>query len=652
MSDPFDVRPTAGLVLALFAEDGPLARSRSDYQRRAGQVAMAEAVDETIGTPGAIKLIQAPTGTGKSVALLVPAIHHAVHHAKRAIYVTANIALQEQLITKDLPALKKALPWRFEYALAKGINNFLCLRAWEKNADTNIRGEPEADQQLAKVAQWAKQTRTGDFSELPFELHPRVRLKVATTSDDCVGKKCKQYEQCHGVRSRREAQRANVVVTNYHLFFADMQIRMAGGQGVLPEADVVMLDELHAAGDIARDFLGFRITIGSLRWAMRPLVGSNAVPGISPKLAERVLTQADRFFESLAAYSVSDRYRARFREPDAVPREQLVTLLLEAAKVMSEAAASRAYSAEDTSEILKCAVKCEGIVSQLNSALRVDRSGEWVYFLEPAGKDQVALVGKPIDVAPILKAHLFDGTRSVIGASATLAVDGSFEHVMEDLGATDATTLTVASPFDWPNQALLIVPAGLPEPNDPSFPAASAEAVVEAVGFAKGRTLVLSTSTKMCQQFRDRLREEKFPFKILAQGDAPRTELLKQFREDVTSVLVGTSSFWEGVDVPGESCSCVVIDRLPFESPQDPVVDAITSRTTNWFMTYMVPRAVIDFAQGAGRLIRTPTDRGVVVLLDRRLVSKPYGRIFHRALPEGVRLSRDLSDIAEFLAVG
>jgi ATP-dependent DNA helicase DinG len=645
----------------VFADGGYLSRVRSDYQRRAGQVQMAEAVEAGISGTAADRVVgerlttfvQAPTGTGKSIALLVPAIFHAVHNAKRAIYVTANIALQEQLIMKDLPSLREALPWRFDFALAKGINNYLCLRTFEKNAgETSFLGlgDAEADKQWPKVVQWAKTTALGDFSELPFELHQKVRLKIATTSDDCIGKKCKQYDQCHAIRARRAMQKASIVVTNYHLFFADLQIRINKGQGVLPAHDVVILDELHASADIARDFLGFRLTIGMIRWVMRPLagMGKDRFPGISPKLAARANLEAERFFDKLAIYEKSDKYRARLRQPDSVDPSQLISVLIEAATTLVSAATLHAYSVEDTQEIQNCADRCLKFSAQLRAAATLDHPGEWVYFIEPSG-NQVALVGKPIDVAPLLRAHLFNGTKSVIGASATLTVGGSFDYVREDLGADKATMVTVPSPFDWATNALLVVPAGLPEPTDPSFPGAAAEAVVELVRAARGRTLVLSTSTKNLHRFRDRLLEEKFPFRIFAQGDAPRTELLRQFRDDVSSVLVGTSSFWEGVDVPGESCSLVIIDRIPFETPNDPVLDAITARTRNWFMTYMVPRAAIDFAQGAGRLLRTTTDRGVVALLDRRIVSKPYGRIFQRALPEGVRLSRDVADVAEFL---
>ena len=300
----------------VFADGGYLARARADYQKRAGQVQMAEAVELGITGEQTTTVIQAPTGTGKSIALLVPALYHSVHHAKRAIYVTANIALQEQLITKDLPGLQEALPWSFNFALAKGINNYLCNRAFEKNAGEIGflgLGDAEADKQWSKVVQWAKRTELGDFSELPFELHPKVRLKIATTADDCVGKTCKQYEGCHGIRSRRAIQRAHIVVTNYHLFCADLQIRIAGGDGVLPAHDTILLDELHAAGDIARDFLGFRITLGAIRWAVRPLagMGKDKYAAISPKLGTRVSLEADRFFDALALYSKSKDYKAR-----------------------------------------------------------------------------------------------------------------------------------------------------------------------------------------------------------------------------------------------------------------------------------------------------------------------------------------------------
>lgn len=627
-------------VAKVFAKGGPIAvASGARYEQRAGQVEMATAVAKVFEEGGSL-LVEAPTGTGKSHAYAVPAIAQVAQH-RRTVIVTANIALQEQLVARDLPFLQAALPEApFKFALAKGIGNYLCRSAWDDAiGDSILLGESRYDGSAWKaLTEWVGVTQKGDLSELDIELPGRVRAAVTVTSDDCTGRKCPRYEQCFGVAARRAYASADIVVTNYHLFFADLAIRAGEGHGVLPDYDLVILDEAHQAADIARDFFGFRVTYGAIKWAVR-LLGQD--------LQAPILASASRLLKGLAA-----RKRPRITTPGEVSAAELVARLQAAAGALKGKAKLELVQ-EQVEKLNLAARRAEVLAANLQAAEACDQA-DVVFFVEKATSENgyPAIAAKPIKVAKLLEGLLFESEkiRAVVGTSATLTSDGDFDFMVGEIGAFEAKELQVESPFDHRGAAVLIVPPDLPDPKHGEFAVRVGEVVVETIQRAKGRTLALFTSYRVLDVAHKAALEARLGVRVLRQGEAPRTKLIEEFRSDVSSVLFGTASFWEGIDVQGEALSAVVIDRLPFDHPEDPVLEAIVEKDPRgWFGRYSLPRSIIAFRQGFGRLIRSRTDRGVIVVCDRRIIDKPYGSRYVRSLPAGVRLARSLDAIGEVL---
>ena len=629
----------------VFGQGGLLSRYFEDYVPRPGQLELAQAVDEAIGNKEHL-LVEAPTGTGKSIGYSVPAIYHAAQRGKRILLVTSSITLQEQLVEKDLPLLADLLPWDFTSALLKGRNNYLCYNKFyqeEAQGTLDYLEEPEDVTKLQTIISWARRTKLGDVSELPFEPPYRLWRRFSTTSEECKKNDCSFREDCCGYKARAAAKEADLVVCNYHLLFAHLQVRENTEQDlILPPFEVAILDEAHKAADIARDFFGFRLTQGSYRSVLRLLLHLG-----EKSFHEQVMREAEQLFTLLAKHRKSPAYRIRLRTPDIVPWEDLVCLLGEVRTVYNEAATTTSET-DLRAELKHAAVRCYRLATQLQAALTL-ADPAMVTFLEEDTRKNLVLCAKPISVAERLRQNLFDATDTVIATSATLSTGGSFEHLREELGIPACRELVVDSPFDFLQQALLVVPEDLPEPNDPAFPATVANIFADILELAEGRTLGLFTSYRNLNAVYERIRS--CGYRVLRQGDLPRTALVEEFRKDVSSVLLGTESFWTGIDVPGQTLSCVVIDRLPFPSPEDPVLDAISERDRQWFTHYSLPRAVLAFKQGFGRLIRSTADHGVVVVLDRRLISKPYGRVFTASLPPILK-SRHLANVRCFLEGG
>jgi ATP-dependent DNA helicase DinG len=626
----------------VFGPNGIFARRFQGYTPRQGQIELTRAVDRAI-EENAHLMAEAPTGTGKGMAYLVPAIQHAVKHDKRVLVVTGNIALQEQLVGKDLPLLAEVLPWDFTYALLKGRQNYLCpsrLHEQEAEPQLDMPGEPFDANAYEAILAWAETTETGDKSELPFEPPARLWRRFSIASEDCKGNECRFRDQCFAAKAKARAEQAMVVVSNYHLLLLHLHLREITGRDlILPPFDISICDEGHKLADIAREFFGFRITAGSVRWAGRLLNRMGHV-----RLATRLETETSAFFDALDAYERSDAYDRRLRVPGVVPHQALRAALVETFRSYQEGM-DEVLDADARAELTRAMARAMALVIQLDSAMGLAEEGS-VYFLERMPKGGVALASKVVDVSERLRKLFFDATPSVIVTSATLTTGGSFEHAKRELGMRDGRELVVESPFDFEKQALLIVPESLPSPQDPSFVDAVADTVAQIIELAEGRTLGLFTSYRNMNAAYERL--SGCGYRVLRQGDAPRTQLIEAFRKDVRSVLLGTESFWAGVDVPGESLSCVIIDRLPFPPPDDPVLDAVSERDPDWFQDFSLPRAIIAFKQGFGRLIRSQLDRGVVVVLDERLVTKRYGKKFIRSLPYTLK-SRRLAHVRHFL---
>lgn len=589
---------------------------------------------------------EGPCGTGKSLAHAVPAVWHAHHHQKRVVIVTANIALQEQLVEKDLPLLKEVLPWPFTFALLKGRGQFLCLdrMAERRTTDTLLGGDvAELQGQLEQLAVWAANTQTGDISELSFVPVSAAWSRFSVGSDDCKGEACAYREQCFSERARAAASSADLIVTNYHLLFAHLAVRrMTGAELVLPPFDLLVLDEAHEAPDIARDFFGFSVSVHTVTRLARFAEERSEV-----QLAGDLRRHAVVYFDALTRYARSPTYKTRLTSPAFADPSPLLSALGALATLANEAA-------EDERIVRTNRAKARNVHRHAaTAAMRLREASSLadanvVYSIALDSAERAKLVAKPIDVAPLLRGELFDRTPSVTLLSATMTTAGTFDFIRRELGVPPGTLEVVAeSPFDFRRQALLVIPEGLPDPRKPEFAVAMADAVAAVVAACEGRTLALFTSYRNLNIVYERLAAG--PHRVFKQGDLPRTELTRLFKEDVSSVLLGTESFWTGIDVPGPALTGLVIDKLPFPNLDDPVVDAICARDPNAFEHYLIPRAIILLRQGVGRLIRSQQDVGVVVILDRRLAEKPYGRRFVRSLPPMLS-TRKLANVSRFLA--
>jgi ATP-dependent DNA helicase DinG len=675
-------------ITQIFGAQGLLSKRFAGYQPRPGQLKLARAIDSAVRSGDRV-LIEAPTGTGKSVGYLVPAVYHLTVGADallaarapggetdgfdpeddsdpapppRAVIATANIALQEQLIGKDVPMLQKLLPWEFTAAIAKGRANYLCLHRFDETTGDILLDpirDPEDRARWNEIAAWAGKTQTGDLSELPFELSANLRPRVSVTADDCMRKACRRFDDCHAEKARAAVQTADLIVTNYHMLCSHLAFAAEFGRGILPRFDVLVLDEAHALPDVARDFFGFKVSSGAIAYAVRLMAASKwkgSCP-FNPTLREDVMRAAEEFFADLLAYKKGPVYHARLKEQDPVQSQRLVSLL-EQARDAQLGVASSGVDLERADQLRRAARKCRIHAENIRRAMTNEDKGrdlDEVFFIEEHGRG-AALCCKPVKIEGILKSTIWEqaSIRAVVATSATLAADNgpeALDYFAIEVGAEKAEQLVVESPFRFEEQALLVIPDRLPDPKEKTFTEEVAHVVGDVVDAAEGRTLVLCTSYRSLAATAELL-ERRFAgrYTILRQGQAPRTQLIARFKEDVHSVLVGTKSFWEGVDVPGDALSCAVIDKIPFDPPDDPINDAMNEILgQRAFKEYSIPRAAIALRQGFGRLIRSATDRGVVVMCDRRLLDKPFGKTILRALPR-TRLSRSIADIRPFLA--
>lgn len=681
---------------AVFGPTGYLSTVFPGYTPRTGQVALARAVDHAIAERTHL-LAEGPTGTGKSLAYAVPASYFAAQTGKPVVIVTANIALQEQIVNKDLPLLQSIVPWDFTYALLKGRNNYLCedKRLGSEGGSfshQHYEASLEEKTQLDVVRKWAKAAARrevesdGDVSELPFEPLHRVWKGFSVTADECKGQGCRYKNECFANAALAKARSAKVIVTNYHMLFAHLRVFLSAGLDVvLPPFEVVVLDEAHKAADIARDFFGFDVSQDTVKRIGR------RVRDEDPQAHELVDRSATYFFALLGGLRRDrKRYKARLTGDYTLEELEAWTKLgggLERAVVvfgsrlrrlereleeLKQSGGGMTDEAEDLREAVSEAERDvdrgNTILENLRQAMSPRDHDRHVFFLEEDDKTRITVKSKLVCPGDVLETTLFDHTptwrgadgeichghrTTVIATSATLATNGtSFDFVANELGVPKGYGELVAqSPFDWSSQCLFIVPAGLPEPNSDEFKHAVAATVERAVLLAGGRTLALFTSRRVLEHTYDTINGtcRRNGIRLLRQGDAPRTKLIAEFKEDVSSVLLGTESFWAGVDVPGEACSVVIIDRLPFPTPDDPVLDVMSASDDAWFFKYSVPRAMIAFKQGFGRLIRARSDRGVVICLDSRITSKRYGKDFLRSLPAGIPKSTRLEALVEWL---
>jgi len=622
------------MIEQYFGPGGLLEQKSRDYEIRTGQIEMARAVDRALTEKKHLS-IEAPCGIGKTYAYLIPAIEHAIATDSRVVVCTANIALQEQIVEKDLPGLAKLMPRKFTWALIKGINNYLCMDRFEetKNELMHVTFDRKQLRHFQKIQEWADLTKSGDLSDLDFEPDDAVWHRVNGVSELCNGSQCRFYDECFAMDARRRLRGAQVIVTNYHLFFAHLRVKAFGaGDVILPAASTVICDEAHDMADIARDFFGMRLTPFSITMLVR---GANHLK--KGGIAERLRLASRSFFGR-----VRDTTERRLRKPHWVDPGDLLKAIGEYQTLLQDAK-RQTEDEEELDKIAKFGGAAEHYVETLMKFIQLDDPNS-VYWAE---KDDRAsrLFARVIDVSDILREQLFRSTSTVILTSATLTANGEFGFLKRETGAQDAAEMQVASPFDHREQQILVVPRMKVQPNDPAFAQEMSGHINRIVKFLGGRTMCLFTSYKNLQFCADAA--ESTGVKILRQGDQPRSKLLKQFRRDEGTALFATSSFWQGVDIPGEALSCLVIDKIPFMNPGDPLLEALQERDPQSFSNYSLPKAILDLRQGFGRLIRRRSDRGVVVIFDTRLFTKSYGAEVLASLPD-CRVTRDLDELEKF----
>jgi ATP-dependent DNA helicase DinG len=642
---------TASAVV--FADDGPLARAVDGYEQRAGQRAMAAAVADVIERGGTL-LAEAGTGTGKTLAYLVPAILS----GQRVLVSTGTKNLQEQIFFKDIPLLREALGKPFSATLMKGRSNYLCLHRFETYRD-GVEGDTSAGGRLIEsgdrvmlpiINAWVKKTETGDRAELrdlPEDLP--LWKDIAADAETCLGAECPRYGDCFVTLMRQRAAESDVVIVNHHLLCADAQLRKSAYGEVIPGCATLVVDEAHQLEDVATQYFGIAVSNYRVDDLIRDVESSVSLTPEMLQATGRVTDRARTFFSNVAVAQMNvAESKARYNSDTFVDYFQDGAMLAGALEGL-EATLILSLKKEEPDEVVaSLARRARELREDLTFLIRASDT-DFVYYVESRGRG-LFLRASPIDVSRVAKEALFDRMRATVLTSATLAVDGSFEYVKSRLGVRDATELRVESEFDYARQALLYLPRRVPPPKSPAFSAAAAREVIEILKRSRGRAFVLFTSyavLRAVQQFV----EMALPFPVLVQGTAPRSTLIEQFRSTPNAVLLATASFWQGVDVVGEALSCDIIDKLPFASPADPVtaarIEAIKAGGGDAFATYQVPLAILALQQGLGRLIRHRNDRGVLAILDPRLRTMGYGRRFLNSLPPAP-VTQDLGAVERF----
>ncbi|MCP5305848.1 MAG: ATP-dependent DNA helicase [Chromatiaceae bacterium] len=625
--------------------DGMLARSVDGFAYRAQQLQMAEAVAAAL-EDGTRLIAEAGTGTGKTFAYLVPALLA----RQKVIISTGTRNLQDQLFLRDLPRLRETMASPAKVALLKGRANYLCIHRME-SALLDQRGHGRDNLRwLLKVRDWAVHTGRGDIAELAeVPEDATVWPLVTSTTDNCLGQECSAWSRCHLVEARRRAQEADIVVVNHHLLCADFALKGDGFGELLPGADAFVIDEAHQLPEVASSFFGSTLSTRQiLDLARDTQVEYQREAGDLPKLPEKLdtLTKAARDLRLAFGHEMR-RGAWQEIEADAEIQQSIARCREQLAELgdMLEVIAGRGKGLDS------CRTRCTALVGQIDGLLHPQEGSEDIRWFETY-QQSLRLNSTPLDVAEVFHQQMQRHPAAWVFTSATLAVGESFAHFQRQLGLEDAVTQRWDSPFDYPHQALWFVPRGMPAPSDPGYTAAVVDLAVPMLEASRGRAFLLFTSHRALREAADLL-EPRISYPLLVQGSAPKTELLQQFVAHGNAVLMGTASFWEGVDVRGEALSLVLIDKLPFASPGDPVLqarlDAIRRRGGNPFMQYQVPQAAIALKQGAGRLIRDVSDRGVLVVCDRRLLQKGYGQTFLDAMPPFAR-TRDLDEVLAFFA--
>lgn len=636
----------------LFSAEGLLAKGIEGFRPRQSQTDMARAVADAIARQGTL-LAEAGTGTGKTFAYLVPALFW----GGKVIISTGTKNLQDQLFLRDIPMVRKALNVPVTVALLKGRANYLCHFHLDRTQQNGRLTAREDVGYLRDISRFAKTTSTGDKSELSRVPESALIWNLVTsTRDNCLGAECAHYQDCFVMKARKEAQQADVVVVNHHLFFADVALKDTGVAELLPSANTVIFDEAHQLPDTATLFFGETVSTSQVMELCRDVLAeglSHARDGADWAATIAPVEKAVR--DVRLAFPAEGVKLAREQIASSSPFFPALDHLKAMLTQMSEVLASQAERAET---IEQCRARALDLGARLDAwvpAGDAEQQVSRVLWVE-AFSQSLQLHQTPLSVAPIFSKQREGPPRAWIFTSATLAVKNDFTHYSAQLGLTGEPAKSWPSPFDYQSQALLYVPNVLPPPNSPGYTEAVVEAALPVIEASGGRAFLLCTTLRAVKRAAELLRQEfearKLPWPLLVQGELGRTELLSQFRAAGNAVLIGSQSFWEGVDVRGEALSVVIIDKLPFAPPDDPVLAAriadMERRGLNGFLHHQLPEAIISLKQGAGRLIRDERDRGVLMICDPRLISKPYGRRIWQSLPPFAR-SREIATVQAFL---
>ncbi len=638
--DMYDLSP-------VFADGGLLAQAIPGYRLRPQQLEMAEAVAAAI-QDCKILVAEAGTGTGKTFAYLAPALVS----GGKVIISTGTKTLQDQLFTRDIPAVRQALKAPVTVAMLKGRANYVCHYHLERAQAEGRFMSREDVTYLPKIARYAKTSSSGDKSGLAdVPENAGIWNYVTSTRENCLGQDCPNHKECFVLEARKQAQDADVVVVNHHLFFADVMLREEGVAELLPACNTVIFDEAHQLPETASLFFGESVSTAQLLELVRDSRAEAAVMAKDFAALPEAVAELDKATRDLRLTLNEDIGRLTLKALERLPGfmqglDDVVAKLTALAELL-KTQAERGPGLEN----------CWQRAVELLAAIKhwhQDPGSEWVRWVEIFGH-ALQLNATPLSIAQIFKKQMEDHPRAWIFTSATLAVKKDFSHYVGEMGLQDAVSVCWDSPFDYPSQALLYVPEGLPEPNTRDYTHAVVQAALPVIESSGGRAFCLFTSLRAMNEARELLTDafatRKLDFPVLTQGEATRSELLERFRRLSNAVLLGSQSFWEGVDVRGEALSLVVIDKLPFAPPDDPVlaarIEKINREGRNAFMEYQLPHAVISLKQGAGRLIRSETDHGVLMICDPRLIAKSYGKRIWQSLPP-MKRTRDLVEVERF----
>lgn len=631
-------------VARALGPDGELAAEVSGFTPREAQQDMADAVAAAV-EGGDTLVVEAGTGIGKTFAYLAPALLS----GRKVIIATGTRTLQDQLYQRDLPVVAQALGHSgARTAVLKGRNNYLCQYRLQMAAEDGRFDSPDQSAAVQKLRDWATVTTSGDLAEAPVRISdPGLFARVTSTSENCLGQECPLYDECFLMDARRRAQEADILVVNHHLLMADWAVREGGYGEVLPSADVYILDEAHQVPEIAAQFFGVSVTARQLQELTRDAAAEQRreAPDASDisDSAHELQRAIGAFREALGAGGRREPW-ANISDEDVV-QEALegLTEALSGLREVLEAQAERGKGLE------ACGRRAAQLAQTISEFLEGDTS-RYVQWFETSAQAFVLRL-TPLDIASAFRGQMERHPASWVFTSATLTVDNRFDHFNARLGLAEPETLRLDSPFDYQNHALLYLPGGLPAPSASNYLDRFLDRAEAVLAASRGRAFLLFTSHRALQQAAGRLRES-LHLELLVQGEASQQRLLDRFRASGNAVLLGTQSFWEGVDVRGEALSVVMIDRLPFASPSDPVVqariEALRERGGNPFMQYQLPQAVITLRQGVGRLIRDESDYGVLVIGDNRLTAKGYGQVFLDSLPP-MPITEDIEEVRGFL---